>query len=415
VINIPIELLRTLVAVADLKNFTRAAQSLGLTQPAVSAQIKRLQNLLATELFDKSSAGVVLTREGKAVLTYARRLLSINDQILQVAVQEPSSRTLRVGVSGDYISTFLPRAFARLGRHSVYRRFHVTGTMNNAGTVIMEVADLSQMMMDARIDETSIASVKVGQHAKVRVQAFPDEVFDGVVESYGDAAVVGVETRDIVQLQDAAPLAITAMFRALQRDRLTGDAPKLVIVDEAWSLLAHPLFAAEIQSWAREMRKLKAVLALATQSLHELQEGPAKVIADQIGNRVYLPHAEAMRPQTRVLYEAAGLAFEDRGRLLDHTLAARVSHRPDKFRVLIQLEDCAAKGMDVVWWDQQAVETVHNHVTRFSGGDLRKAGSGSFVGYFGAPFEFRGENENAAFPVQFFDFFVESEQLYRCR
>jgi type IV secretion system protein VirB4 len=136
------------------------------------------------------------------------------------------------------------------------------------------------------------------------------ELFDGVVDSYGDAAVVGVETRDIIQLQDAAPLAITAMFRALQRDRLTGDAPKLVIVDEAWSLLAHPLFAAEIQSWAREMRKLKAVLALATQSLHELQEGPAKVIADQIGNRVYLPHAEAMRPQTRVLYEAAGLTAE---------------------------------------------------------------------------------------------------------
>jgi DNA-binding transcriptional LysR family regulator len=131
VINIPIELLRTLVAVADVKNFTRAAQSLGLTQPAVSAQIKRLQNLLATELFDKSSAGVVLTHEGKAVLTYARRLLSINDQILQVAVQEPSTRTLRVGVSGDFISTFLPRAFARLGRHSVYRRFHITGTMNN--------------------------------------------------------------------------------------------------------------------------------------------------------------------------------------------------------------------------------------------------------------------------------------------
>ena len=130
-INIPIELLRTLVAVADVKNFTRAAQQLGLTQPAVSAQIKRLQNLLATELFDKSSAGVVLTREGKAVLTYARRLLSINDQILQVAAEEPSSRTLRVGVSGDYVSTFLPRAFMRLGRHSGYRRFHISSTMHN--------------------------------------------------------------------------------------------------------------------------------------------------------------------------------------------------------------------------------------------------------------------------------------------
>jgi HlyD family secretion protein len=59
----------------------------------------------------------------------------------------------------------------------------VTGTMNNAGTVIMEVADLSQMMMFARIDETSIASVKVGQHAKVRIQAFADEIFDGTVET----------------------------------------------------------------------------------------------------------------------------------------------------------------------------------------------------------------------------------------
>jgi DNA-binding transcriptional LysR family regulator len=131
VINIPIELLRTLVAVADFKNFTRAGQSLGLTQPAVSAQIKRLQTLLAIELFDKSSAGVVLTREGKAVLTYARRLLSINDQILQVAAEEPSTRTLRVGVSGDYAATFLPRAFVRLGRISAYRRFHISSTMNN--------------------------------------------------------------------------------------------------------------------------------------------------------------------------------------------------------------------------------------------------------------------------------------------
>jgi type IV secretion system protein VirB4 len=136
------------------------------------------------------------------------------------------------------------------------------------------------------------------------------DLFDGVVDSYGEAAVVGVETRDIVQLEDAAPLAVTAMFRALQRDRLVGDAPKLVIVDEAWSLLGHPLFAAELQSWAREMRKLKAVLVLATQSLLDLQEGPARVIADQIGNRIYLPHAEAMRPQSRALYEAAGLTEE---------------------------------------------------------------------------------------------------------
>jgi type IV secretion system protein VirB4 len=140
-------------------------------------------------------------------------------------------------------------------------------------------------------------------------------LFDGVVASYGEAAVVGVETQDIIQLEEAAPLAIAAVFRALRRDRLIGDAPKLVIVDEAWSLLQHPLFAGEIESWAREMRKLKAALVLATQSLADLAAGRAQVIFDQIANRVFLPHAEALRPQTRSLYEAAGL-LEEHIRLL---------------------------------------------------------------------------------------------------
>lgn len=57
----------------------------------------------------------------------------------------------------------------------------VTGTMNNAGTVIMEVADLSQMLAQARVDETDIASVAVGQPAKVHLLAYPDEVFPGTV------------------------------------------------------------------------------------------------------------------------------------------------------------------------------------------------------------------------------------------
>src|SRR5215470_18688734 len=79
--NIPTELLRTLVAVVDLRSFTKAAHSLGITQPAVSAQIKRLQTLLGGELFDKSAPGVALTEKGVRVVNYARRLLTINDQI----------------------------------------------------------------------------------------------------------------------------------------------------------------------------------------------------------------------------------------------------------------------------------------------------------------------------------------------
>src|SRR2546423_6711547 len=100
--NIPTELLRTLVAVVELRSFTKAAQSLGVTQPAVSAQIKRLQNLLGSELLDKSAPGVTLTERGQTVINYARRLLSINDQILDLAVRRPSTEPLRIGIPGDF-------------------------------------------------------------------------------------------------------------------------------------------------------------------------------------------------------------------------------------------------------------------------------------------------------------------------
>jgi HlyD family secretion protein len=59
----------------------------------------------------------------------------------------------------------------------------VIGTMNNPGTVIMEVADLNTMLVNARIDEGNVAAVKVGQKAKVRAQAYGDEVFDGTVDT----------------------------------------------------------------------------------------------------------------------------------------------------------------------------------------------------------------------------------------
>ncbi len=59
----------------------------------------------------------------------------------------------------------------------------IFGTMNNPGTVIMEVADLSQMLVVAEVDESDVAKLEVGQKAAVYVDAFPDKKFKGVVDS----------------------------------------------------------------------------------------------------------------------------------------------------------------------------------------------------------------------------------------
>ncbi|MDG1359679.1 MAG: efflux RND transporter periplasmic adaptor subunit [Phycisphaerales bacterium] len=58
----------------------------------------------------------------------------------------------------------------------------VVGTMNNAGTIIMTIADLSRMRLDAKVAESDIAKVENTQPAEIRINAYPDEVFDGTVE-----------------------------------------------------------------------------------------------------------------------------------------------------------------------------------------------------------------------------------------
>jgi HlyD family secretion protein len=57
------------------------------------------------------------------------------------------------------------------------------GTMNNAGTMILEVANLSQMILKAQVDENAIADVRVGQKAKIRMEAYRNKIFDGVVQN----------------------------------------------------------------------------------------------------------------------------------------------------------------------------------------------------------------------------------------
>jgi DNA-binding transcriptional LysR family regulator len=141
--NIPTELLRTLVAVVDMRSFTKAAQSLGVTQPAVSAQIKRLQALLGSELLDKSAPGVSLTPKGEIVVNEARRMLAINDRLVQIAGPEPSKQTLRVGLPGDFAGRLLWRPLDLFRRRWPDVHLHV-----RAGASEPLVQDLGQGDLD---------------------------------------------------------------------------------------------------------------------------------------------------------------------------------------------------------------------------------------------------------------------------
>ncbi len=93
------ELLRTFVAVVENRSFTKAATKLGLSQPAVSGHIKRLQEQLGTDLFDKSAPGIRLSEQGHTALKYARDILATQKTMFrQIAEHTNGNGTLRIGL-----------------------------------------------------------------------------------------------------------------------------------------------------------------------------------------------------------------------------------------------------------------------------------------------------------------------------
>jgi DNA-binding transcriptional LysR family regulator len=103
-------LLRAFITVAREGNLTRAAVHLHLTQPAVSLQIKHLQETLGVTLFTRTSHGLSLTRDGQALLPHAERALGAAADVQRAA------QSLRQEVRGRLrIGTILDPAFLRLG------------------------------------------------------------------------------------------------------------------------------------------------------------------------------------------------------------------------------------------------------------------------------------------------------------
>ena len=152
--NIPTDLLRTFVSVVELRSFTKAAQSMGVTQPAVSAQIKRLQLLLGSELLDKSAPGVSLTPTGEVVVNYARRLLSINDQILTLARPRLSVQTVRIGLSGDCFEQRLANALTQLKRNRPDIRFELQNGLGSTLIHDLRSGDLELLVALSSTDPT---------------------------------------------------------------------------------------------------------------------------------------------------------------------------------------------------------------------------------------------------------------------
>lgn len=111
------DLLRTFLAVAECRNLTIAAESLGRTQSAISVQVKKLERDLGVRLFDRRARGMHPTPEGEALQPAARSAVDGIDRIAGM-FRQPLSGKVRVGIPDEMGHGFLETVLGRFsGQH----------------------------------------------------------------------------------------------------------------------------------------------------------------------------------------------------------------------------------------------------------------------------------------------------------
>ncbi|KAF1012219.1 MAG: HTH-type transcriptional regulator GltC [Pseudomonas fluorescens] len=112
-----LDVLRTFVTGVELASFAQAADRLGRSTSAVSAQLKKLEEQVGSPVLSKAGRGLALTPVGEVMLSHARRLLDLNDSIFASLHETQTAGTLRLGLQEDFGEQFLSgilRRFARL-------------------------------------------------------------------------------------------------------------------------------------------------------------------------------------------------------------------------------------------------------------------------------------------------------------
>lgn len=163
-VNLELDLLRAFVTVVETGSFTRTAALLGRTQPAISLQIRRLEDQLRSPLLDRAGKGVVVTTEGAGLLPQARRLLRLNDDIVSTLGEGDLEGEVRFGAPEDVATIHLPGILGAFARSHPRIKLAVTCDYT---------ANLLDQMSRGGLDLALIKREPVGPELGVRVWGEP--------------------------------------------------------------------------------------------------------------------------------------------------------------------------------------------------------------------------------------------------
>jgi DNA-binding transcriptional LysR family regulator len=111
--NFDMDVLRSLAALADQGTLAQAATRVGRTQAALSLQMRRLEDQAGKSLFHRESRRLELTDAGEVLLSYARRILALNDEAQHALRGSRLSGEVRFGASQDFGESWLPPVLAQ--------------------------------------------------------------------------------------------------------------------------------------------------------------------------------------------------------------------------------------------------------------------------------------------------------------
>lgn len=151
--KVDIDLLRAFIAVAETGSFTAAAEVISRSQSAVSQKIIRLEEVLGTRVFERSSRALALTPAGERLLLGARKIMVHFDDFVREFCEPTTVNVLRLGFSENLVPTQLPKLLSRFT--SLYPDVQLELTIGLSDDLI---ADYEAGQLDVVIAKRKISS-----------------------------------------------------------------------------------------------------------------------------------------------------------------------------------------------------------------------------------------------------------------
>ena len=114
--NLPMDLLRAFVSVVEFNSFTKAGELLGRSQPAISLQILRLEEMLDETLLLREGKNIALSAAGEPFYDYAKQILELNDLAVSQCSKNTVMGKVRLGIPSEFATVLLPKIVGRFSK-----------------------------------------------------------------------------------------------------------------------------------------------------------------------------------------------------------------------------------------------------------------------------------------------------------